>query len=67
MTLKFRESAYKRREAGFRVLIVEPRHMPSPKGSLHWKVKEASASVGLEAHAPITLRLAALGWYLKIK
>jgi hypothetical protein len=42
--LKFRESAYERREAGFMVLIVEPCHVPSPKGSLYWKVKEADTS-----------------------
>jgi hypothetical protein len=33
--LKFRELAYKRREARFVVLTVEPRLMPSLKGSLH--------------------------------
>jgi hypothetical protein len=49
--LKFRKSAYKRREAGFVVLAVEPHPMSSPKGSLHWKVKKASAMAGLETHA----------------
>jgi hypothetical protein len=53
--LKFRESAYKRREAGFMVLAIEPRPMPSPKGSLHRKVKEASTRVGLETHTPNNL------------
>jgi hypothetical protein len=46
--LKFRESAYERRVAGFVVLAVEPCHVPSPKGSLHRKIKEASARAGLE-------------------
>jgi hypothetical protein len=49
--LKFRESAYKRREVGFMVLTVEPRPVPSPKESLYQKVKEADARVRLEAHA----------------
>jgi hypothetical protein len=49
--MKFKESAYKRREAGFMVLIVEPRPVPSPKGSLQRKVKESSARAGLETHA----------------
>jgi hypothetical protein len=53
--LKVRESAYKRREVGFVVLAVEPRVVPSPKGSLHQKVKKAGARVGLEAHAPDNL------------
>jgi hypothetical protein len=47
------------------VLTVEPRHVPSLKGSLHREVKEANARAGLETHAPITLQLAALGWYFK--
>jgi hypothetical protein len=49
--LKFRDFVYKKREAGFVVLAVQPRPMPSPKGSLHWKVKEAGTRVGLETHA----------------
>jgi hypothetical protein len=53
--LKFRESAYERREAGFVVLTVEPYSMPSPEGSLHQKVKEASTKAGLETHAPDNL------------
>jgi hypothetical protein len=48
--LKLRESNYERREARFVVLTVEPRSMPTPKRSLHRKVKEASARVGLETH-----------------
>jgi hypothetical protein len=50
--LKFRELAYKRSEAGFMVLTVEPHPMPSPRGSLHRKVMEASVRAGLETHAP---------------
>jgi hypothetical protein len=50
--LKFRESTYERRETGFMVLVVEPHHVPSPKGSLHGKVKEACMRAGLETHAP---------------
>jgi hypothetical protein len=53
--LKFRESAYKRREVGFMVLTLEPCLVPSPKGSLHRMVKEASTRVGLETHAPNNL------------
>jgi hypothetical protein len=49
--LKFRESAYKGWEVGFMVLTVEPHPVPSPKGSLKRKVKEASTRVGLETHA----------------
>jgi hypothetical protein len=48
--LKFRESTYEKGEAGFMVLIVEPRHVPSPKGSFQQKVKEASTRIGLETH-----------------
>jgi hypothetical protein len=32
------------------VLTVEPRLMPSPKGSLHWEVKEADVRADLETH-----------------
>jgi hypothetical protein len=32
------------------VLIVEPHLVPSPKGNLHWEVKEAGARAGLESH-----------------
>jgi hypothetical protein len=63
--LKFRESANKRWEAGFMVFVVEPCFVPSLKRSLHRKVKEADTRAGLETHAPITLRLATLGWYFK--
>jgi hypothetical protein len=49
--LEFKESAYKRREAGFMALIVEPRPVPSPTGSLHQKVKEAGVRAGLETYA----------------
>jgi hypothetical protein len=34
------------------VLTVEPRPVPSSKGSLHREVKEANTRVGLETHAP---------------
>jgi hypothetical protein len=44
------ESAYERGEAGFVVLIVEPCHVPSLKGSFHWKVREAGMRVGLNTH-----------------
>jgi hypothetical protein len=37
------------------VLIVEPRPVPSPKGSLHRKVKEANTWLGLETHDPDNL------------
>jgi hypothetical protein len=53
--LKFRELAYKRREARFMVLVIEPYHVPPPKRSLHRKVKEAGARAGLETHAPNNL------------
>jgi hypothetical protein len=53
--LKFRKSAYKKREARFMVLTVEPCPVLSPKGSLHRKVKEAGVRVGLESHAPNSL------------
>jgi hypothetical protein len=32
------------------VLTVEPHHVPSPKGSLHWEVKEVGVRAGLETH-----------------
>jgi hypothetical protein len=48
--LKFRESANERGEARLMVLVVEPCHVPSLKGSLHWEVKEADARAGLETH-----------------
>jgi hypothetical protein len=53
--LKFRESAYKRRESRFMVLIVEPHPVPSPKRSLHREIKEAGARAGLKAHTPNNL------------
>jgi hypothetical protein len=53
--LKFKESAYKRREAGFVILVVEPRPVPSPKRSLHRKVKQADARAGLKTHTPNNL------------
>jgi hypothetical protein len=53
--LKFRELAYERREAGFMVLALEPRPVPSLKGSLHRKVKEAGTREGLETHTPNNL------------
>jgi hypothetical protein len=53
--LKFRESTYKRREAGFMVLAVEPHPTPSLKGSFHRKVEEAGTRVRLETHAPNNL------------
>jgi hypothetical protein len=55
--LKFRELAYKRREVGFVVLIVEPCHVPSLNRSLHWNVKEAGARAGLETHTPDNLAI----------
>jgi hypothetical protein len=53
--LELGESAYKRREAGFMVLIVEPCSMPSTEGRLHGEFKEASERVGLKTHAPNNL------------
>jgi hypothetical protein len=53
--LKFREMTYERREAGFVVLAVEPHLVPSLKGNLHRKVKEAGARADLETHAPDNL------------
>jgi hypothetical protein len=32
------------------VLAIEPRPMPSPKASSHWKVKEVGTRAGLETH-----------------
>jgi hypothetical protein len=64
---KFRESAYKGREAWFIVLTVEPRHVPSLKRSLHGKFKKADTRAGLKTHNPITFQLAALDWYFKKK
>jgi hypothetical protein len=51
----------------FMVLVVEPRPVPSPKGSLHRKVEEAGVRACLETHTPITLWLVVLGWYFKKK
>jgi hypothetical protein len=45
--LKFRESAYERREDGFIVLAVEPHSVPSTKGSLHGNFMKASARASL--------------------
>jgi hypothetical protein len=53
--LKFRESAYKRREARFMVLAVEPCPVPSLKRSLYRKVKEVGTREGLKTHAPNNL------------
>jgi hypothetical protein len=48
--LKFRKSAYERKEGGFVVLTLEPCSVPSPKGSFHQKFKEAGERAGLETH-----------------
>jgi hypothetical protein len=53
--LKFRESAYKRREARFLVFTLEPRPMPSPKRSLHREIKKAGVRVSSKAHTPNSL------------
>jgi hypothetical protein len=37
------------------VLVVKPRLVPSPKGTLHQKVKEAGVMAGLETHTPDNL------------
>jgi hypothetical protein len=47
--------AYKKREAGFVVLAVEPRPAPSSKGNFHQKVEEVGARAGLEIHGPNNL------------
>jgi hypothetical protein len=49
--LIFRESAYERKEAWFMVFIVESYLVPSPKRSLHRKIKEVTQRVSLETHA----------------
>jgi hypothetical protein len=66
--LKFKEPGYKRREAGFMVLAVEPCPVPSPKGSLHQEVNEASVRAGLETHAPDNLAVSGtqLGFQEKV-
>jgi hypothetical protein len=53
--LKFKELAYKGREAWFMILIVEPRYMPSLKRGLHGKLKKADARAGLKTHTPNNL------------
>jgi hypothetical protein len=53
--LKFRESAYKGREAWFIILIVELCPAPSPKRGLHGELKEADVRAGLKAHTPNNL------------
>jgi hypothetical protein len=65
--LKFRESTYKKREAGFVVLTVEPCPVPSPKVGLHRKVKEVDARAGLESHVPDNLLVSGFNWYFKKK
>jgi hypothetical protein len=50
--MKFRELAYKGREAWFMVLTVEPRSVQSPKRGFHGEFKEADARVGLKTHTP---------------
>jgi hypothetical protein len=45
--LELEESAYKGREAGFMVPIVEPCSMPSAKRIFQGEIKETSARVGL--------------------
>jgi hypothetical protein len=80
--LKFTELAYKRREAGFVVLAVEPRPMSSPKGSLHQKnhitchprrevfIRRSRKPARVRVWRPVplmTLQLAALRWYFKKK
>jgi hypothetical protein len=64
---KFKELTYERREAGFMVLRVEPCHVPSPEGSLHWKVKEADVGVGLETHVPDNLAVSSARLILQEK
>jgi hypothetical protein len=53
--LKFRESAYKGREAWFMVLIVEPHFVPSLKRGFHGKFKKADTRAGLKTHTPNNL------------
>jgi hypothetical protein len=48
--LELRESGNKGKQARFVVLTVEPYSMSSPKRSLHGKVKETGARVGLMTH-----------------
>jgi hypothetical protein len=46
--LAFGESAHERREVRFMVFIVKPGPVPSPKRSLHRKVKETAQRASLE-------------------
>jgi hypothetical protein len=55
--LKFRKPTYETGDAAFVVLTVEPRHVPSPKGSLHWEVKEVGVRAGLETHTTDNLEV----------
>jgi hypothetical protein len=49
-SMELRDSAYKRREPRFLVLIIKLGPMPSPERSLHRKVEEAGARAGLKTH-----------------
>jgi hypothetical protein len=51
-SLEVGESANKRGETGFMVLVVEPCAMPSPQGSFQRKVQKAGVRVGLKTYAP---------------
>jgi hypothetical protein len=54
-SLEFGEPAYKWREAGLMVLIIEPCSMPSLERSFQRKVEEASTREGLKTYSPINL------------
>jgi hypothetical protein len=66
-SLDLGEPAYKWREPGFVVLIIESCSVPSLERSFQRKVEEASVRAGWRPTPPITFQLAALGWYFKKK
>jgi hypothetical protein len=50
--LEFRELAHKGREARFMILAVEPRPMPTLERSLHRKINELGARMGVKTETP---------------
>jgi hypothetical protein len=49
--LKFRESAYEGRKAGFMIFTIKPGFVPSPNRSFHGEVEEDATRAGLESSA----------------
>jgi hypothetical protein len=55
--LKFRESAYEGRKAGFMIFTIKPCCVPSPDRSFHGEVEEDATRASMESSASDDLLL----------